>query len=138
MRGKPIQITTFDLERLKKLLEDAQRTTYRRSAYLSQLQAELERAKVVDSKKVRGSVVTMNSRVCLVDLDTGEEEVYTVVFPQDANAREGKISILAPLGTAMLGYQAGDVFEWQVPAGRRRWKVKEVLYQPEAAGHYHL
>lgn len=138
MTGKPIRITAFDLERLKKLLEDAQRTSYRKSVYLTRLQAELDRAKVVKPDKVPSGVVTMNSRVCLVDLDTKEEEVYTVVFPEDANAGQGKISVLAPIGTAMLGYEVGDVFEWEVPAGKRRWRVKQVLYQPEAAGDYHL
>lgn len=138
MSDNPIRITLFDLERLKKLLEDAQRTSYRKSAYLTQLQTELDRAIVVRPDKVPSDVVTMNSRVCLVDLDTGKEEIYTVVFPEDANAGQGKISVLAPIGTAMLGYEVGDVFEWDVPAGRRRWKIKRVLYQPEAAGDYHL
>jgi regulator of nucleoside diphosphate kinase len=138
MSGKPIRVTVFDLERLKKLLADAQRTSYRGSAYLTRLQTELDRAKVVKPEKVPSDVVTMNSRVCLVDLDTGKEEVYTLVFPEDANAVQGKISVLAPIGTAMLGYEVGDVFEWEVPAGKRRLKVKQILYQPEAAGDYHL
>jgi len=138
MSGKPIRVTEFDLERLKKLLEDAQRTSYRKSIYLTQLQTELNRAKVVKPDKVPSDVVTMNSRVCLVDLDTGEEEVYTVVFPDEANAGKGRVSVLAPIGTAMLGYEVGDVFEWEVPAGKRKWKVKRILYQPEAAGDYHL
>src|SRR5512136_2343242 len=138
MSGKPIRVTVFDLERLKKLLVDAQRTSYRNSIYLTQLQAELERAEVVESDKVPNGVVTMNSRVCLVDLDTEEEEVYSVVFPDKANAGRGRISVLAPIGTAMLGYELGDVFEWEVPAGKRRLKVQRILYQPEAAGDYHL
>lgn len=138
MSDKPIYVTAFDLERLKKLLEDARRTSSRKSAYLSELQAELDRAIVVKPDKVSSDVVTMNSRVRLVDLDTRKEEVYTVVFPEDANAEQGKISVLAPIGTAMLGYEVGDVFEWEVPAGKRRWKIKRILYQPEAAGDYHL
>lgn len=138
MSGKPIRVTEFDLQRLKRLLEDAQRTSYRKSAYLTQLQMELDRAKVVKPDKVPSDVVTMNSRVCLVDLDTGEEEVYTVVFPDEANAGQGKVSVLAPIGTAMLGYEVGDVFEWEVPAGKRKWKIRQILYQPEAAGDYHL
>jgi regulator of nucleoside diphosphate kinase len=138
MSDKPIHVTAFDLERLKELLADAQRTSYRKRAYLTELQAELDRAIVVKPDKVSNDVVTMNSRVSLVDLDTGKEEVYTVVFPKDANAEQGKISVLAPIGTAMLGYEVGDVFEWEVPAGKRRWKIKRILYQPEAAGDYHL
>lgn len=138
MSDKPIRVTVFDLERLKKLLEDARRTSYRKSPYLTKLQTELDRAKVVKPDKVPSDVVTMNSRVCLVDLDTRKEEIYTVVFPEDANTAQGKISVLAPIGTAMLGYEVGDIFEWEVPAGKRRWKIKRILYQPEAAGDYHL
>lgn len=138
MSGRPIQITASDLERLKKLVQDAQRTSYRKSVYLAHLQTELRRAEVVESTRVSAGVVTMNSRVRLEDLDTGEESVYTVVFPDQANAEQGKVSILAPIGTAMLGYEVGDVFEWDIPAGKRRWKVKQILYQPEAAGDYDL
>jgi regulator of nucleoside diphosphate kinase len=60
------------------------------------------------------------------------------VFPADANYEEGKISILAPLGTALLGYRVGDVVYWHVPRGVRQLRIDEILYQPEAAGHYHL
>ena len=72
------------------------------------------------------------------DLDTQEEMTYTLVFPADANIKENKISVLAPIGTAMIGYKVGDVIEWPVPSGQRRLKVIGILYQPEAAGDYHL
>ena len=80
----------------------------------------------------------MHSTVCLVDRDAGDELTYTLVFPEEANIREAKISIFAPIGTAMLGYRVGDTFEWRVPDGVVRLEVKEILYQPEAAGDYHL
>ena len=76
----------------------------------------------------------MHSKAHLIDLDSGEELVYTLVFPNEADLRQDKISVLAPIGTAMLGYQVGDTFEWPVPDGVRRLQVKDVLYQPEAAG----
>jgi len=138
MTDKPIQITEFDLDRLKKLLEDATHTEYRGSDSLTRLQAELDRAQVVLPHAVSQAVVTMNSTVVLLDLDTGEEETYTLVFPENADISSGKISILAPVGTGMLGYEVGDTFEWDVPGGLRRLKVKQILYQPEAAGDYHL
>ena len=75
----------------------------------------------------------MNSRAELLDLDTGERMDFTLVFPIDANIEEGKISVLAPLGTAMLGYRVGDEFEWTVPYRLRRLKVTHVQFQPEAA-----
>ena len=78
----------------------------------------------------------MNSKVRLRDLNSGEETVYALVFPGMANAGEKAISILAPIGTALLGYREGDVIEWDVPAGTRRLKVLEVMYQPERGGDF--
>jgi regulator of nucleoside diphosphate kinase len=79
----------------------------------------------------------MNSTFRLRDVDTDQETVYTLVFPGDADSARGKISILAPIGTAVLGYKIGDMIEWEVPAGRKRFKVEQSMYQPEAAGDYH-
>lgn len=138
MSGKPICITEFDLERLQKLLVDLQTTDYRKSDYVERLQLEIDRAAVVQAKDIPSDVVTMNSTVCIEDVDTKEEEIYTLVFPEDADLEQGKISILAPVGTAMLGYEVGDSFEWEVPAGTRRLRIKRILYQPESAGDFHL
>ncbi|WP_228767808.1 GreA/GreB family elongation factor [Candidatus Velamenicoccus archaeovorus] len=71
-------------------------------------------------------------------MDTGKDEFYQLVYPEDADIEQNKISILAPIGTAILGYKVGDVIEWKVPAGVRRLKIKKILYQPEAAKEYHL
>lgn len=136
-----IYITETDRQRLEKLIEKASEHEGGGSAnqeYLHKLEQELEQAVTVPSEEVPGDVITMRSRVRLSDLNTGEEVVYTLVFPSEANFDEGKISVLAPIGTAMLGYSAGSIIEWQVPSGLRRLKVEEVLYQPEAAGDYNL
>jgi regulator of nucleoside diphosphate kinase len=138
MNNKSIQITEFDFQRLNRLLRQAQHSDYRGSEYLAELQAELDHAQLVSSHAISQEIVTMNSRVVLLDLATRKEETYTLVFPEDADLSQGKISILAPIGTAMLGYGIGDTFEWEVPAGKRRLKVKRIIYQPEAAGDYHL
>jgi len=124
--------------RLRNLLEDAKATGYRGRDDLKELEAELNRGTVVAPQEVPGDVITMNSKARLIDLDTGEEMIYTLVFPDDADIDQNKISVLAPIGTAMLGYRVGDTFEWKVPEGLRRLKVEELLYQPEAAGDYHL
>ena len=79
----------------------------------------------------------MNSVVRLRDLDSGETEEYELVYPADADMAHNRISVLAPIGTAILGYRLGDVIEWPVPAGLRRLRVEEVLYQPERAGVLH-
>ena len=80
----------------------------------------------------------MNSRVRVRDLGSEKETPYSLVFPSDADSNQNKISILAPLGSALFGYRIGDVIEWKVPAGLRRIRVDEILYQPEAACDYDL
>lgn len=135
---RTIYITSFDLSRLEELLEVASEFSGRDNKHLEELAKELLRAEVVDSESIPGDVITMNSRVRLIDLDSKEERIYTLVFPSEANIDENRISILAPIGTALLGYRVGDTIKWQVPAGARRLKVKAILYQPESAGDYHL
>lgn len=138
MSDKNIRITELDRQRLIDLIVKAQSGEYRGSIYLEKLRGELDRAQIVTPQEIPADVITMNSRVVLLDLDSGESETYTLVYPEHANTAEGKISILAPIGTAMLGYRVGDVFEWEVPAGKRRFKIEKILYQPEAAGDYEL
>jgi len=136
--NRTIYITEYDMTRLRELIGDMKRFAYYGRDDIKDLVAELDRGQLVAPQDVPHDVITMNSRACLVDLDTNEEMIYTLVFPKDADIGQGKISILAPIGTAMLGYRVGDVFDWQVPDGTRRLKVKSVLYQPEAAGDYNL
>jgi regulator of nucleoside diphosphate kinase len=138
MTDKNIHITELDRKRLIDLITNAQSGEYRGSIYLEKLRGELNRAKIVLPQEIPGDVITMNSKVALLDLDTQEKETYTLVYPENANSAEGRISILAPIGTAMLGYRVDDVFEWEVPAGKRHLKVDQILYQPEAAGNYDL
>ncbi|HEX7175445.1 MAG TPA: nucleoside diphosphate kinase regulator [Pyrinomonadaceae bacterium] len=134
-----IYITEVDRQRLEKLVEIAdERDRLASDENLRRLEHELERAETVAPEVVPADVITMRSKVSLRDLNTGEEMVYTLVFPTEANFDEGKISVLAPVGTALLGYRVGDLIEWQVPSGLRRLKVEEILYQPEAAGEYNL
>ena len=127
-----IFVTKPDLGKLRGLLEARHAGYSYDRPYLDKLEEELERAEIVDSYAVAPDVVTMNSEVRLKDLDSGEVSVYRLVFPSQARS-ENHVSVLAPIGTAMLGYRAGDVVEWQVPKGIRRLQILEVVYQPEAA-----
>ena len=138
MAERAIYITDFDMERLQKLVDGSRSWSERDREYLQKLEEELNRAIVVASRDVPSDVVTMNSQVRVRDLDGGDEMIFRLVFPADADYEKGKISILAPIGTALIGYRAGDVVEWAVPSGVRRLKIESVLYQPEAAGDYHL
>ena len=128
-----IFITETDYEKLRGLIA-GRRASGADAEHLNELEQELERAEVLDdSKMIPPDVVTMNSEVRLMDLDTGDTKVYKLVFPSQAGT-ENALSVLAPIGTAILGYRVGSVIEWRVPRGVRRLKILEVLFQPEAAG----
>lgn len=134
---RTIYMTNYDMERLRKLLRLV-KDELRFRADLTALEAELNRAQVVDPAAIPDDVITMNSQVRLIDQETAEESLYTLVFPEDADIARGKISVVAPIGTAMLGHRLGDTFQWQVPDGLVTFQVTEIVYQPEAAGDYHL
>ena len=129
--NRQIIITDTDRRKLTAIIGDGKGPA-RERIELKALQAELDRAMIVPPAEVPGDVITMYSRAVLQDLDTGEDMEFTLVFPHEADIDEGKISVLAPLGTAMLGYRVGDEFEWQMPGGTRRLKVGDVVFQPEA------
>ncbi len=141
MSPREIFITQLDKERLLELIKVAddfapQGKQDLRS--LRDLQAELERARVVAPEEVPPDVVTMNSRVTLREAASGEEITCTLVFPGDADMAKGAVSVLAPVGTAILGYREGDTIEWTVPSGPKRFSIEKILYQPEAAGDFEL
>jgi len=133
MNQHNIFITELDMERLRQLLDGARNSANKDKEHLAMLEEELDRARLVSAGRVPADVVTMNSRVRMTDLDTGKEMTYTLVFPRDADFSQGKISVLAPIGTAILGYRTGDVIVWNVPGGKRKFRVEEILHQPEAA-----
>lgn len=135
---KNIRITTQDYERLQRLLSTAENFDARNRGDLESLKEELNRAEIVAPTDVPKDVITMNSTAELEDLETKEKVAFTLVFPEAANPDDNKISILAPIGAGMLGYQVGDEFSWKIPDGVRQFKVSQILYQPEAAGHFHL
>jgi len=138
MKKREIYITEFDRKRLEELISVARTFSSYEEEYLKELEAELNKGKIVESMKVPKDVITMNSKVRIKDMASNEEVVYTLVFPGMADIDQNKISILSPVGTALLGYEVGDIIEWKVPAGMRRLNILEILYQPEAAGHYNL
>ncbi len=138
MKKRKIFITKFDKERLEEIIAVADEFGGENRKDLEDLAGELARGKVVLSEDVPPDVVTMNSKVVLRDTDTSEVLTYSLVFPVDADVDTGAISILAPVGTAILGYTVGDIIEWPVPSGIRRICVEKILYQPESSGDFHL
>ena len=136
--NRELYITQFDLKRLMGLVMVGIAFKAKDKEYLESLEHELNRARVVEPHAVPRDVVTMNSRVRLKDVESGEERDYSLVFPADADIDQNRISVLAPIGTAVLGYRVGDTIEWRVPAGFKKLRVEKILYQPEAAGDFHL
>ncbi len=138
MNRRDISITELDLTRLRDVLAARLKGAARDREHLNHLAYELDHAHVVAPSAIPHDVVTMNSKVRIEDVETGLETTYTLVFPSEARIPDRKLSVLAPIGTALLGSRAGRTVDWPAPAGLRTVLVKEVLYQPEAAGDYHL
>ncbi len=127
MTDHAIFVTARDVEKIQDLIRDARRGVYRMSPYLDQLAGELARATIIEAGSMPPDVIAMHSQAILVDEETGEEMELTLVFPDEADPIEGKISVLAPIGTAMLGYRTGDMFEWDTPGGMRKIRVVKVI-----------
>ncbi|GGF08002.1 nucleoside diphosphate kinase regulator [Hymenobacter cavernae] len=128
---KPIWLTNADYAQLH-LFVMAHRVHFGNRA-VETLSHELQRAELVASVDIPADVVTMNSRVRLRELKSGTELDVTLVYPKDADVGARKISILAPVATAVLGCRVGDEVCWPVPQGTVTYRVEAILYQPEAA-----
>ncbi len=131
MKGH-IHITKADQIRLVSIMEGMKTADERLQRWLDLLEHELDRANVVESHAIPRGTVTLHSRVRLLDLDSRESMVYRLVPPSEVNSGTGNLSILAPIGIALLGYGEGDRFECETPGGTRRFLVESVLFQPEA------
>lgn len=135
-KNMELYISEIDKARLKKIISNIINENSGLNNRVLDLNNELNRANIVDAKEIPANIVTMNSKVnlCL----NGEEMTITLVYPDDADITENKLSVLSPVGTAILGYGVGNIIKWEVPEGVAEIHIKELLYQPEAAGDYHL
>ena len=136
--SRGIFITRTDQERLEKLIETEEEFAAGNKAPLQELRDELKRAIVTESQKIPQDVITMRSKVLLRDINDGEEMIFTLVYPDEADMLEGKISVLAPIGMAILGYRENDRIEWSTPGGIAQLQVEKILFQPEATGNFDL
>ncbi len=133
MQTQPTIVVTYqDFERIQAAIGVHQGMEFDR------LDRELERATLVSPETIADEIVTMNSKLVYEDLSSGKRRTVQLVYPQDANAAQDKISVLAPLGSALIGLREGDQIEWVMPAGNRTLKIVELIYQPEAAGDWSL
>jgi len=129
-----ITISSLDADRLYNLIDSVPSNV----TGIKELEAELDRANIVEPNEVPETIITMNSTVDFIVEATNEEFVLTLVYPKDIDQSGEKISILAPVGSALLGLSQGDRIEWPRPGGGMiTVLIKEVTYQPERAGELH-
>jgi regulator of nucleoside diphosphate kinase len=127
-------LSRLDCERLESLLEQPAQS----GPAFDALRDELARANVVEPADMPADIVTMNSTACVEDESTGATHELTLAYPRDADGSAGKVSVFAPVGSAMLGLRVGQSIEWTMPGGRHaRLRVTSIRYQPEASGDLH-
>ena len=128
----PITVSTIDLARLEQMLEAP---ALRQHPAAEALTEELNRANVLPPEEMPADVVKMNSQVTCVDESTGEKHTLTLVFPRDADGAPGKVSVLAPVGSALLGLSVGQSIDWPGPNNRvLKLRVEAIAHPSEAAG----
>jgi regulator of nucleoside diphosphate kinase len=136
--SRAIFITRTDQERLEKLIQTEEEFAPGSKTHLEELKSELKRAVIIEPQDIPSDVITMRSQVLLKDLSSGEEMICTLVYPDEADMLERKISVLAPIGMAILGYRESDKVEWEIPGGIALLAVEKILFQPEASGNFDL
>ena len=131
-----IILSKLDFSRIHKCIHDARQMNTIGANEAENLMKELSSAKVVEPEEIPHDVVTMNSIVKISFLNTKKTLQFQIVYPDQANFRENRISILSPVATALIGYKVSDEIEWVVPSGLTKLRIDEIIYQPEAAGDF--
>ena len=131
-------ISEYDHIRLSGIIDKLRYSPRADRRALNWLEARITAATILPPEFLPETAVTMYSRVRFTNLTTGEELVYTLVFPAEASIEKNKVSVLSPIGMSLLGSLCGDVVEFPTPDGTARLRVEEVLYQPEAAGYLYV
>ncbi len=135
-KGDPIIVTEFDYFRLCKLVNAEGSFRLAESDPLAVLGTEIKRAKKVDPRRIPPDLVTMNSRIEVVDPDTYKMMILQLVYPRDVDDKQDRISVLSTLGRALLGHRVGSVVSFNTPKGIKKIKISRMIYQPEANGNY--
>ena len=138
MFAKNLLMTDADHRRLASLVARLRASGRSRFDHIAALTHRMRGARLVSPKDVPGDVITLNSRVVLRDLDTGELLRCTLADPHDVTMFGGRLSVAGPAGMALMGKRVGQVVIWRLGKRARRLKIERILYHPEAAGEYHL
>jgi regulator of nucleoside diphosphate kinase len=134
MQSHSLIVSDTDIERLSQLIRDLRDSRFRDQDQVDLLEQSLENAEVTASARFPRNAIKMNSRFRVLDLGTGKKQVYTLVYPDQADVSSGSISVLAPIGIALLGRRQGDTIEVDVPSRVRRFRIERVLYPPDRFG----
>ncbi|HEY6083387.1 MAG TPA: nucleoside diphosphate kinase regulator [Chitinophagaceae bacterium] len=137
-RKKQTLITQNDYDRLIEIIRQGKSLGTLSVGSLEKIGEELKKARIIEQAKIPADVVTMNSKVEITDMATHRKMTLQLTYPDSADIKQQKISVFAPVGTALIGYRAGDEIAWEVPGGKKVFKINNVVYQPEAAGDFHL
>ncbi|MCB0472861.1 MAG: nucleoside diphosphate kinase regulator [Flavobacteriaceae bacterium] len=133
MDNYKIHITEKDYARIKSYIGSTINHDF------EDLELELDRASIISDNEVPNNLATMNSKIRYFDSKSNEESIVTIVYPKDSNPRENKISVFAPLGSALIGLKQNEEINWKFPNGEtKNLKILEIIYQPESAGDWHL
>ena len=136
MKTNKITLTKIDFLRLTSLINREKEINKRDQGNLLKLLEEINNAIIVDPEDIDSDIVTMNSVVKFTDVNSNMNTQMKIVYPKDADINKKNVSILAPIGTALLGYKKGDIVEWSVPGGIKKFLINEITYQPEESGEY--
>lgn len=129
-----IIVNRLDYIRIQKQIGEAKQNKTIEASEAEKLINELNSATILDPDKIPGDVVTMNSVVKITFVDAGKQQEFKIVYPNEANLKEKRVSIFSPVATALIGFRVGDLIEWMVPGGLTKIRIDEIIYQPEAAG----
>jgi len=139
MNADKIMITVSDYGRIMNLIDQlGDFFSKEQKENMEKLKAELRRAVKVDSSNMPRDRIRINTTFEIKAVEEMESRTLSLVFPDQANMEKNRLSILSPVGTAVLGYRVGDIIQWRVPAGKKRFIITKILYQPEASEDYHL
>ncbi|BBL57411.1 GreA/GreB family elongation factor [Methylomonas koyamae] len=138
MKARNIILSALDCARLRDLIITARQFSSTPSVLLDTLEGELNRATILPPEEIPPYVVTMNTCVRLIDISTGKTMTYTLVFPNDEDLQQGKLSILSDMGVAIIGFSVGSTVEWHFPEGLRSIRIDMIYFQPEATKQYEM
>lgn len=133
-----IIVNKLDYLRIQKHIREAREKKTIDASEAEKLQHELMSATVLEPQEIPNDVVTMNSVVKISFAEKGKQEEFKIVYPDEANFRERKVSIFSPIATALIGFRIGDLIEWALPGGLTKIRIDAITYQPEAAGDFTL